>query len=124
MKRKVATFDEFSYACPYFTTAYDINNEYGCNHPDQKETDPDEKGIERGKCYCWSCPLGIEPDEEDFNDPDVDWDGITREDCTSSITGEFSADSDYIMVNVGTDATKDEKRAMDEYERFINRYNR
>lgn len=123
MKRKVATFDEFSHVCTYFTTAYDINNGYCCNHPDQKETDPDEKGIERGKCYCWSCPLGIEPDEEDFNDPDVDWDGITREDCTSSITGEFSADSDYIMVKVGTDATKDEKRAIDEYERFINRYN-
>ena len=123
MKRKVARFDEFAHVCSYFTTEYEVNNGYGCLHPKQEETDPDEKGIERGKCYCWSCPLGIEPDEEDFENPEVDWDGITREDCTSSISGKFSVEGEYIMVNTGPGASKDEKTAWRDYERFINRYN-
>ncbi len=121
--RKVVSFEAFAFNCPYFTSEYDVNNGYGCTHPKQEETDPDKSDIERGKCYCWSCPLGIEPDEEDFINPDVDWDGITREDCTSSISGEFSVDGDYIMVNTGPDATEDEKEALGNYEDWINRYN-
>ena len=123
MNRKVASFDEFAYVCPYFTSEFCVNNWYGCMHPEQEETDLDDNGVERGKCYCHSCPLGIEPDEEDFENPDVDWDGITREDCTSSISGEFEVEGEYIMVNVGPDATEDEKTAWSNYERWINRYN-
>jgi hypothetical protein len=123
MPRKVASFEEFAYVCPYFTSEHDVNNGYGCTHPGQEETDPDENGIERGKCYSFSCPIGIEPDEEDFENPDVDWDGTTREDCTSSISGEFTTEGEYIMVDVGPDASEDEKTAWRSYERYINRYN-
>ncbi|QNB45435.1 hypothetical protein BR63_03340 [Thermanaerosceptrum fracticalcis] len=120
---KVASFDDFAYACHYFTSKYSVNNGYCCTHPMQEEVENDENGIQRGMCFCWSCPLGIEPDEEDFCNPDVDWNGITREDCTSSISGEFSVDGDYIMVNTGKDASEDEKIAWRNYERRINRYN-
>ncbi len=123
MKRKVASFNELAHVCPYFTTEYGVNNGYGCMHPEQEETGDDTNGIARGKCYCWSCSLGVEPDEDDFENPEVDWDGITREDCTSSITGEFSVDGDYIMINIGADASEDEKTAWLNYARYMNRYN-
>jgi hypothetical protein len=122
MKARVMDFESFSYCCPYFTSDTEVNNGYGCTHPEQDETDPDENGAEHGKCYSFSCPLGIEPDEEDFENPDVDWDGITREDCISSLDGRFCGD-DYIMVSVGPDATEDEKQALYNCERYQNRYN-
>lgn len=55
---KAAYFDEFVIACPYFTSEYDVNNNYGCMHPAQDEIDTDTiTGIERGTCHCYSCPL-------------------------------------------------------------------
>lgn len=122
MKWKVTSFDEFAHVCPFFTSECSVNNGYGCTQPDQEESDFDEElGRDHGKCYSSSCPLGVTPDEEDFDNPDVDWDGITREDCT--VDGEFDPEPDFLMVNVGPDATEDEKRAMKAYDDFINRYN-
>jgi len=118
MNRKIASFDEFAYACPYFTSETDVNNGYGCTHPKQEETDPDENKKEHGKCYCWSCPLGIEAEAEDADNEDIDLCGITKEELA-----EAEGNSEYILVNVGPDATEDENEAWDNYERYINRYN-
>jgi len=46
---KIVRFEEFAYVCPYSTAETEVNNGYGCNHPEQDET---EEG--QGKCYCWS----------------------------------------------------------------------
>ena len=122
--RKVANFDIFSSTCPYFTSIYDVNNFYGCTHPEQTDFSEDKKGVKRGCCYCECCPLGITPDESDINNPEVDWDGITRDDLVDE-NGDFIEDSgDYIMINVGDGATEEEKVAWEKYEKYINRYNR
>lgn len=122
MKRKAVIFDDFAHVCPYSTAQYDVNNGYGCKHPDQEETDPDKDGIERGKCYCWSCPLGYELDMDDLNNPNVDMDGATMGDFVDA-NGNFIEPSDYLTINVDTDATEDEKRTLLAYERYMNRYN-
>ena len=134
MKRKVVVFDDFASYCPYYNNDTSVNNGYGCDHPDQKETDPDDNGKQQGKCYNWSCPLGFEPDEEDWNNPDVDFDGAQRDEfirCSCSNLNELdkcSCDnfdgSEHLTVNTGPDATADEKAALYNYERFLNRYNR
>lgn len=114
-ERKVALFDDFAFACPFFTNDFDVNNGYGCTHPEQDETDEDKEGIERGKCYCWSCPLGVEADEEDLDNSKVDWDGL----CSEREVSE----SEYIMVRLGQNASADEKSALRSYERRTQRYN-
>ena len=122
--RKVANFDIFSSTCPYFTSKYDVNNYYACTHPEQTGFYEDKSGVERGCCYCQSCPLGIAPDESDLDNPDVDWGDITRDDLVDK-SGEFIEDSgDYIMINTGEGATRDEVIAWEKYEKYINRYNR
>ena len=71
-KRKVVSFDEFAHVCPYFTGACSVNNGYGCTHPKQEETDFDrELSREHGKCYDFSCPLGITPDADDLDNPEM-----------------------------------------------------
>jgi len=67
---KLVYFDIFARQCPYFyNSSYPVNNGYNCAHPKQEEKDPVDteyhKGLEVGKCYCFSCPLCIEADEED-----------------------------------------------------------
>jgi hypothetical protein len=120
--KKVVIFDEFAQGCPYFNSETDVNNGYGCDNSYQYETGLDDDGISRGKCYCWSCPLGIEPDEKDFTNPDVDWGGITKNDCTDSISGKFSTDGNYLMVDI-EDGGIIKKDALKNYEALVNRYN-
>ena len=86
--RKIYQINKFANQCGYFYNAYmkegfNCNNGYNCKHPQQEETDTNElTGKEVGKCYAWSCPLGCEADQEDFDDPDIDNDGYTEwEDC-------------------------------------------
>ena len=114
MTLMVTVFDEFAYVCPYFTSETDANNGYGCNHPDQEETQ-NRDGKEQGCCYCFSCPLGIEADAEDLDNPDIDWDGLCEE--REVMEGE------YLMVNTGEDASLEEKEALENYIRYLNRYN-
>ena len=122
MKRKVAMFDDFSSVCQYFNCETSVNNGYGCNHQEQEETDLDADGKKQGKCYCWSCPLGTEPDEEDWNNPAVDFDGFQLTDFTGC-DGKWLMDSDHISVCVEPDAAEAEKTALYNYERRVNRYN-
>lgn len=121
--RKMVQFDSFVSSCKFFTSEFSVNNGYGCTHPKQEETDKDEEGIERGKCYCHSCPFGLEADKEDVDNPDIDWGDIDpREECFSD-TGYF-VEGEYLGICVGEAADDEEKKAMASYDAYLNRYNR
>lgn len=66
--RKAIYFDSYVKDCPYFNGDVDVNNGYGCDHPEQEEED-----YGQGKCYCWSCPLGYPADKESLMEEDIDW---------------------------------------------------
>jgi hypothetical protein len=46
------TFDEVWPRCRYFFDGADVNNGYGCTHPEQEEVEDD-----LGRCHSYSCPL-------------------------------------------------------------------
>ena len=110
------SLDSFSHACPFFTCKTAVNNGYGCMHGNQEEFETDDNGKKHGKCYCWSCPLGIPADDEDINNPKVDWDGNEVE--PGDVEGE------YLLVRCDEIADDDEREALAAYKRYINRYNR
>lgn len=110
-----ANFDSFSHVCPFFTTKTDVNNGYGCLHCDQDEYEVGDDGVKRGKCYCWSCPLGISADDESLDDSNIDWDGDKPE--------PGDVDNEYLLVRTDETASPDEKQAWYFYQRYINRYN-
>lgn len=113
MTRIVTLFDAFAGVCQFFAGDAEANNGYGCNHPDQEETQCRD-GVEQGCCYCYSCPLGIEADAEDLDNPDVDWDGLCEEHEVS--------EGEYLMVNTGEDASPEEKETLANYIGYLNRY--
>lgn len=112
--KKAVTFDDFSFCCPFFNSK--VGNGYGCTHPEQEEIDKDAEGKEYGKCYCFSCPLGIEAEQEDLSEKTIDWDGLCE--CGEVTEGE------YLLVDVGNEATDDQKNALYSYERYIHRYDK
>lgn len=111
---RAVLFDEFSYQCDFFNSDDEETNGYGCNHPKQ----------EGEGCYCCCCPLGIEAEQQDLTDknhPDaikdeIDWDGLCED-------GEVY-ESEYLLVNVGEDATDEEKQALYNYDRYMHRYDK
>lgn len=112
--RKAVLFNDFSYQCPYFSNDTDINNGYGCEHPEnEKELDEDI-----ARCYCFGCPLGVEAEQEDLTDPviEIDWDGLCED-------GEV-CECEYLLVDIGEDATDDQGKALYAYERYIHRYDK
>ena len=109
-----ASFDAFSFICPYFTTKPWVNNGYGCIHPDQEERRHDGEGNECGACYLSSCPLGHSADADDLNNPDIDWGGDKPD--ADDVSGE------YIIVRTDNAASDAERTAADQYLRYINRY--
>lgn len=60
---RVYDFNEVANACGYFTTAFPVNNGYGCRHPEQSER---VDGF--GCCMCDSCPFAVELDPEEPED--------------------------------------------------------
>lgn len=119
--RKAVLFDEFSLQCPFGDI--NINDGYGCGHPDQKEI-IEKSGKEYGCCYCHTCPLGMEAEQQDLTDKDhpdavteeIDWGGLCED-------GEVT-EGKYLLVEIGENATKEQKRAMWNYELHMNRYNK
>lgn len=111
--KKAVLFDEFSYQCPFFISDTDINNGYGCSHTEQEER---EEGKTIGSCFCHTCPLGIEAEEEDLTCPKelIDWDGLCEE-------GEV-AESEYLLVDIGEAASEVQKEALYDYGTYMNRY--
>ena len=82
MAKIIKSMDEMAKECGYFYSAdvdIDVNNGYNCAHQNQEEYEiVDGKKI--GKCYCWSCPLAYEVDQEDFKDPEIDKNGWNIDD--------------------------------------------
>lgn len=113
--RKAVLFDQFASVCQFFNRETEVNNGYGCNHPEQEMTDEDENGQEQGLCDCHSCPLGVEAEQVDVASTEVDWDGLCED-------GEV-AESEYLLIICGDDASDDEKIALNNYEAYMNRYN-
>lgn len=121
--RKAVLFECFAFQCPFFNGDTNVNNGYGCDHPDQREKRKDN-GEEQGCCYCFSCPLGIEAEQQDLTDkshPDavqdeIDWDGLCED-------GEVT-DGEYLLVEVGTDATNEQKQAIRNYDIYMHRYDK
>lgn len=119
--RKAVLFDEFSYNCQFFNSK--TANGYGCNHPEQRET-TEEDGKEVGCCFCHTCPLGIEAEQQDLTErehPDavkdeIDWDGLCE--------GGEVTEGEYLLVDIGETATEEEKQAMYSYERYMHRYDK
>lgn len=115
---KAVVFDEFSSQCPYFYS-YEkefINNYYNCKHLNQEEVEKAESGEKIGKCYCFSCPLGMEATQDDLLDREIDWDGLCEE-------GEVY-EGEYLLVEVGENATNEQKEAMRNYELYVHRYDK
>lgn len=88
--------------CGYGTSRTDANNGYGCNHPEQEETEEcieddgytyrveisqnemkqlkkngDRRIKNQGRCFSFSCPLCSQCDDKDLEDydEDGDWEG-------------------------------------------------
>lgn len=126
--RKAVLFEVFAYQCPFSYTfgKGNINNGYNCKHPKQENVeDVGYKGKKKcGLCYSFSCPLGIEAEQQDLTDKDdpdaihdeIDWDGFCED-------GEVT-EGEYLLVDVGESATEEEKEAMWNYELYMNRYNK
>lgn len=112
--RRAVLFDEFAYQCPHFDGEDDDSNGYGCKHKDN-----DSEG-----CYCHTCPLGTEAEQEDLTDPEhhdaikdeIDWDGMCED-------GEVS-EGEYLLVDVGETQTEEEKAALFAYDKYMHRYDK
>lgn len=76
MSRKIELFDIVVQECGHFYNAYaeydiNVNNGYNCDHPNQEDTEEVE-GKKIGCCHCFTCPLGREAFEENFEDSTID----------------------------------------------------
>lgn len=118
--KKAVLFDEFARCCSYFNTQK--ANGYGCDHPKQEDTGI-YNGIKNGRCFCYSCPLGIEAEQQDFTDQDhqdtihnIDWDNL----CSDGEVYE----GEYLLVEFGDKATEEERQALFAYERYMHRYDK
>lgn len=72
-----------------------------------------------GCCCCHSCPLGIEAKQCDKDDPEyaekVDWGGFCED--GKVIEGK------YLLIDCGSDATDEQKNALERWESYQHRYN-
>lgn len=109
-------FDSVYASCP-FKTEIESNNGYGCSHPKQEEINDGE-----ACCYRFSCPLGIEPDEETLESNTLDFNGVEREDLFDA-NGVCIANIDYLVVPIGKLATDEQKETLKRYNKYVNRYN-
>ena len=87
-KRILIDLDELTKYCGHFVGDTNINNGYGCNHPDNEDQEKvsinentplrykyefDENGKHRlGLCYCSVCPFGYIPSLADLKELDKD----------------------------------------------------
>lgn len=115
-KYSAAVFDTFAYRCPYFDVKTNVNNGYGCSHPNNDEKREDESGKMIAPCYCCNCPLGMSADDESLDNPDIDWDGDKPE--------PGDVEDEYLIIRTDEQSSDDEKNAWDNYQRYINRYNK
>jgi len=113
MKFKAILFDCFVSFCDYFN-AEKVESGFGCDHTKQKQKE-NVDGVNFGKCSCCSCPLGISAEQEDLDATNIDWDGLCQD-------GEVY-ESEYLLINIGKESTEEQKKALKNYDRYLNRYN-
>lgn len=72
MKNKIVNINDLMNVCGYGTSNTQVNNGYGCNHPEQEDTEDvfmdgdgnteycesEEVNAKQGKCFASGCPLG------------------------------------------------------------------
>jgi len=114
----IVDFDELGYICPYFTDNCPGGDGYGCTHPDADEA---EEGV--GRCWNAGCPVVCGLDEEDLDDPDLDWDGLERADFYDE-DGKFIHDGQYATIGCDEEASEDEKKLLEAYQRYMHRYDK
>lgn len=112
-----AAFANIFHVCPFFTGNTDVNDGYGCRHPDQEEGE-ESNGMFHGACTHWSCPMTFPVAKETLIDPDVEWDGVTRED----LEVEHGFDPEYVLLHVGPDTTEKEQELVKAYQHYMDRY--
>ena len=103
--KQIISLDELADRCGYFTSETDANNGYGCNHPDQEETEmlyKDESGythrdctsekttFKQGKCYASTCPIASVCSPEYIDE----WNKIDKE-----LTEDDLSDYDMMLVD-------------------------
>lgn len=113
---RAVVFEEFAFVCQFFNG--DTKVGYGCNHPSQLETEVNN-GKRIGYCYCFSCPLGIEAEQQDLTaaiQKEIDWDGLCED-------GEID-EGEYLLIPTGYETTEEQKQALWNYELYVNRYNK
>lgn len=114
-------FNEFASYCPFAYTDTEVNNGYGCDHPDCELSEYDEEFKKNvGCCFCESCPLVCTAEQEDLDDPElkanIDWDGL----CEDGEVGE----SEIGLITIDESATEDQKKALFAYTRGLYRYDK
>lgn len=96
--RQLIMIDQLTKICGYYNGDVSVNNGYGCDHPDQDETDfDDDLGREQGKCYCHSCPIAHSADYEDMQNLDTELAEQYKDDIESLNNG----DTDWMVYDDG-----------------------
>ena len=90
-RKKAVLFDSLFACCPYSLP------DYRCSHKENTED-----GDKEQNCCCCYCPLGIEAEQEDMDNPTVsiDWDGMCAD-------GEVS-EGECLLVACGSNATEED----------------
>ena len=90
-KTKAIHLDTLVRKCGYFHTDTYVNNGYGCNHPDQEDTELDEETVkEQGRCFSCSCPISSELSPNEEPEDRKYFDGDNWKTCT---------DGDWMLVH-------------------------
>jgi len=92
MDKKIESINVFANECGFFYNAFlekeiSVNNGYNCNHSEQTENES-VNGEIIGRCHCYSCPLGYEADEEDFENIEIDNQGYEYEEMQYIVINE------------------------------------
>ena len=72
--------DNLIRVCGYFHDHAPVNNGYGCDHPNQEESDDGQ-----GKCYTFSCPIATtlhpheEPEDRHYFGDGNEWESMSDE---------------------------------------------
>jgi len=80
MKFKIEEFNTFANSCPFFYHDDSSLGGYNCKHKECGEGEVNEDGKVIGSCFTFSCPLAPTAEEEDFNNPNIDLNGFSKDD--------------------------------------------
>ena len=121
MSKIAILFEDLEQICPHFNSDVEINGGYGCNHPKQEEKE-EKNEVEYGCCYCFSCPLGVEAEQQDLTNPNhpdaiedtINWNGLCED-------GEVP-EGEILLINDGETSNKEEKEILQLLDMYYHRY--